>query len=616
MMSAGKGATAANGEQYYYQRDPMIPDEKQNGQWVGSGAQALGLDGSVQKEDFSAVLRGQDPRTGEQLVEIKNGTSVEDRRAYNDYTFSAPKSASIAHAAGVAGIKEAHDTAVLKVAEYMEAHHSHARVDEQHVNGSFVAAKYDHMTSRALDPQLHSHLVAMNMTQTPDGRWRANDPKNIFVDQKILGLMYRQELATELVKAGFAIEWTDREQLFFEIKGVDEKLIEAFSQRREQIEQQVAEWKKEGTHKGLPDAKLYEMAALGTRNAKDKDLTKEQVEGTQKAIYDKVGASPEEVKEAVESARQQNLQKQREQQAQQEEKAENIVNEAARILTDKEAVIDRSQLVKTAAQISGGQHSINDLSAAIDKHAVRLGQDGQGREHYTSREMQNLERSNLERAKAQAGAFTSVTNEKELQAYRQQWEANKRQTIPGFELSAGQYQMAANELLGGHGICVTQGDPGTGKTTAVGFIEDFNRDVLKPTGREHVSHNGGYTAAAATALQNASGKQASTLDSLLNAYHAGRTNIGVSTKQDGIQRQEVIRIDEASFLSAENMSHYLGIQDDVQRHGGNIKIHTLGDTKQLPSVSAGKPYAQLQALSPDYANQARLDEIRRQKIRS
>jgi len=355
------------------------------------------------------------------------------------------------------------------------------------------------------------------------------------------------------------------------------------------------------------------MAALGTRNAKDKDLTKEQVEGTQKAIYDKVGASPEEVKEAVESARQQNLQKQREQQAQQEEKAENIVNEAARILTDKEAVIDRSQLVKTAAQISGGQHSINDLSAAIDKHAVRLGQDGQGREHYTSREMQNLERSNLERAKAQAGAFTSVTNEKELQAYRQQWEANKRQTIPGFELSAGQYQMAANELLGGHGICVTQGDPGTGKTTAVGFIEDFNRDVLKPTGREHVSHNGGYTAAAATALQNASGKQASTLDSLLNAYHAGRTNIGVSTKQDGIQRQEVIRIDEASFLSAENMSHYLGIQDDVQRHGGNIKIHTLGDTKQLPSVSAGKPYAQLQALSPDYANQARLDEIRRQK---
>jgi len=150
----------------------------------------------------------------------------------------------------------------------MEAHHSHARVDEQHVNGSFVAAKYDHMTSRALDPQLHSHLVAMNMTQTPDGRWRANDPKNIFVDQKILGLMYRQELATELVKAGFAIEWTDREQLFFEIKGVDEKLIEAFSQRREQIEQQVAEWKKREHTKACPTQSSMRWPPLGLETQK------------------------------------------------------------------------------------------------------------------------------------------------------------------------------------------------------------------------------------------------------------------------------------------------------------------------------------------------------------
>jgi len=183
MMSAGGGATAANGEQYYYQRDPMIPEDKQNGQWVGNGAQSLGLEGNVQKENFSAVLRGQDPQTGEQLVEIKNkGVDTADRenpelrRAYNDYTFSAPKSASIAHTAGVAGIKEAHDAAVLKVATYMEAHHSHARVSEVHVNGSFVAAKYDHMTSRALDPQLHSHLVTMNMTQTPDGRWTSQRP--------------------------------------------------------------------------------------------------------------------------------------------------------------------------------------------------------------------------------------------------------------------------------------------------------------------------------------------------------------------------------------------------------------------------------------------------------
>jgi len=95
--------------------------------------------------------------------------------------------------------------------------------------------------------------------------------------------------------------------MFFEIKGVDKGLIEAFSQRREAIETQVKEWKAAGMHKNVPDAKLHEMAALGTRNSKDKDLTREQVEGTQKEIYDKVGLTPESVKQSVESVRQQNL---------------------------------------------------------------------------------------------------------------------------------------------------------------------------------------------------------------------------------------------------------------------------------------------------------------------
>jgi len=95
-------------------------------------------------------------------------------------------------------------------------------------------------------------------------------------------------------------------------------------------------------HKNVPDAKLHEMAALGTRNSKDKDLTREQVEGTQKEIYDKVGLTPESVKQSVESVRQQNLDN-----LKQLEKvdAKDVISEAARILTDKEAVIDRSQFM-------------------------------------------------------------------------------------------------------------------------------------------------------------------------------------------------------------------------------------------------------------------------------
>ncbi|MGE3551108.1 MAG: MobF family relaxase, partial [Geobacter sp.] len=188
----------------------MFSQESGNGHWIGQGAEKLGLEGPIDKNDFVSTLNGQDPKTGEQLVEIKNGTSLEDRRAGNDFTFSAPKSVSVAFAAGVEGIKEAHDKAVQAVAQHLEQHYSQARTPEGFQNGSLVAAKFDHSTSRALDPQLHSHLFVTNMTQTQDGRWRANEPLNIYKDQKALGELYRQELANQLQQQGHRVEWTDR----------------------------------------------------------------------------------------------------------------------------------------------------------------------------------------------------------------------------------------------------------------------------------------------------------------------------------------------------------------------------------------------------------------------
>ena len=44
----------------------------------------------------------------------------------------------------------------------------------------FVAAAYQHRTSRAQDPHLHTHVIVANMTKTPsDGEWRALDGEPI-----------------------------------------------------------------------------------------------------------------------------------------------------------------------------------------------------------------------------------------------------------------------------------------------------------------------------------------------------------------------------------------------------------------------------------------------------
>ena len=249
-----------------------------NSLWCGKGAEALGLSGPVREEDFRSLCRGEDPATGARIVAPKitrdkeSGERIETHRAGNDCTFSAPKSASIAYVAGVEGIKEAHDAAVVSVLGHMEEHYSHYRSPEGIKDGGLVAAKFDHATSRNFDPQLHSHVFDVNAVHAPDGAWKANEPKAIFQDQKSLGLLYRQELARELQAGGFEIVVRDRSQMFFELKGIGPALIEHFSSRREAIEQQVVLWKEEGKFTGVPHARLFEMAALETRDPKRASL--------------------------------------------------------------------------------------------------------------------------------------------------------------------------------------------------------------------------------------------------------------------------------------------------------------------------------------------------------
>jgi conjugative relaxase-like TrwC/TraI family protein len=536
MMTAGAGTTPSAAEGYYYSKDPMFSQEQGNGQWIGQGAEALGLSGSVQKEDFAAVLRGQDPQTKEQLVDIKNGTDIEERRSGNDFTFSASKSVSIAFAAGVEGVKEAHDAAVQAVALHFQDHYSHVRNPDGVENtGNIVAAKFDHSTSRALDPQLHSHLLVMNMTKDKEGQWRANEPRAIFQDQKKLGELYRSELAHELQKQGHELTWTDRDSLQFELKNVPQAAIDQFSQRREAIEAKVAEWKESGLHKGVSEPKLYEMAALGTREVKQKGLSRESVEQMWKEGFEKAGTTIEKVQENLDGSKSVEA-------FIASTTPEQVVNEAARYLTDKEAIMDRSTLLQTAARISGGQHQSKDLNSVIETQTERIGQDLKGRELYTTQEMREVEQRNVE-VLGQLKEFKSLTNKDEVTSYIAKYEQNA-----GFTLSQGQKEMIVNELTGKGGFAIVQGDPGTGKTTASKVVEAFNKEVLQPSGREHYTLNVAFTGKAALEMSEASGKPAYTIDSFLNAYHAGKIKI---SEPGHIHQRDQASINRGERLSGE-----------------------------------------------------------------
>ncbi|MBJ6749016.1 MobF family relaxase [Geomonas anaerohicana] len=201
MMSISPGMTAGHAggskEDYHLGGDAL----GENSLWVGRGSRDLGLEGAVQEEEeFRVLCRDEDP-AGNRFVSFwlfrdpDTGALVERHRAGNDLTFSAPKSVSIAYVARVTGIKEAHDAAVLSVVSHVEEHYCHCLTPGGIMNGGMVAAKFDHATSRNIDPQLHSHVFALNVVHAQDGSWKANEPKAIFQDQSPLGLLYRQALA-------------------------------------------------------------------------------------------------------------------------------------------------------------------------------------------------------------------------------------------------------------------------------------------------------------------------------------------------------------------------------------------------------------------------------------
>ena len=136
-------------------------------------------------------------------------------------------------------------------------------------NQRTVAATFRHDTSRNLDPQLHTHAVLANMVQGGDGKWRTMANEALYRRQKLIGMVYRSELAQGLARLGYAIEKSHADGRF-KIAGVPRKVIEAYSTRRAEIEAAVAE---RGAGETADNQRLAERAALMTR-AHKRDVDK------------------------------------------------------------------------------------------------------------------------------------------------------------------------------------------------------------------------------------------------------------------------------------------------------------------------------------------------------
>jgi TrwC relaxase len=126
-----------------------------------------------------------------------------------------------------------------------------------------VVASFQHGTSRAQDPQLHTHNVILNMTKSEDGTWRSLEPRAIYQAQKQIGAIYRQELAREVRTLGYDVAVS--KDSMFEIAGVPQEALDAFSRRSADIE---AALDARGQTRETASAAEKQIAALDTRDSK------------------------------------------------------------------------------------------------------------------------------------------------------------------------------------------------------------------------------------------------------------------------------------------------------------------------------------------------------------
>ena len=102
-----------------------------------------------------------------------------------------------------------------------------------------VAAAFRHRTSRAGDPQLHTHVLVANLGRGPDGRWSALDGRRLYAHARAASFVYQAVLRAELTRT-LGLEWLPVRNGIAELVGVPKPVLRAFSRRRAEIQAALA----------------------------------------------------------------------------------------------------------------------------------------------------------------------------------------------------------------------------------------------------------------------------------------------------------------------------------------------------------------------------------------
>jgi len=552
-MSLMRPVSAGNAINYYYENDPIMSQSiNNNSVWIGNGAAKLGLLGQVSKDSFERVLNGRDPNNGEQLVAAGvNG----ERRAAIDFVFSPPKSVSV-HTLHLnnADLITAHENAVAQALKYAEFIVTARETDNGQVNyistGNIITAAFTHSTSRANDPQLHTHAVVMNITEA-NGDWKAISNESLFLSQNMINQVYQNQLAQNMREAGYSI---NRQNSSFELSGYKQEWIDTFSKRSEEVEKYYIE-NIEILKERYPDAdynKLKDISILASRSDKDKSITADEL----KSLWESQ-VSRESIQQGVENASERQLQAY-------------SIDKAAELITETQSVFTKSLLAETYLKLNIGTktysdfekefeksqkseyiHNIGELKTRIGTRTINLTS-----QVYTTTQV-------LETEKA---VIHSLENQKNIAPYLITEELASH--LKDASLTDGQQKLIERIATTEKQFIIGQGDAGTGKTYALDKLADILGQDVKITGAS-------FTGKAAAEIEEKTGGKIPlfTLHSLQNNWE----------KQIPEGQPTLLIIDEASMIASKQFAE---VMKNAERT--DTRVVFIGDTKQLQSIQAGQ----------------------------
>ena len=571
---AAREARPRNRDEYY------INDG--GGVWYSTGQTLVTHGSHVTAETFRDLCAGFDPRTGKALVR----GAGEKHRAGFDLTFTPGKSVSVLWMSGTAEqrafIERCHGAAVdralkILIDEGLVVVRHGAGGKHRETPSDLIVAKFDHFTTRAGDPNLHTHVVILNVARrsSASDRYASNyltlEPENLFRAQLMVGAAFRSALASQLAEAGFSFRPAGQGQ--WEIAGIPQDLLETFSKRSHDIEDLVGR---------EASAAQKQIAALSTRAAKDTVLTGQELEVDWQRQLLETGRSPWDLAQHP-AATLAGLEQGAVLSEFQESPAilgATPVAMAASELFRTESVLDRQKLLEksfVAASLQG--HGPDAVYAELDTLEASGSLLKLDAEHWTTPEIAQMEAAML-RAADRPGERVWV-------------KPDCLETALAKAPHLGDEQIEAVRLAcSADGVSLIEAGAGTGKTTIA--------EAITMAARQSNLQLVGFAPSwiAADELSASTG-----IDG--QAIAKWRHDLAIGTAVP-LSSDTLILVDEAGMIGTADLSAIL-----LAAQEAGAKVILLGDRRQLQSVSGASA---LVAVADILERTATLNDVRRQQI--